>query len=198
MEEVQNRKREQQPPEVSDRPVRPTPVRRPASPTGPVQRPSRRESSSVESVQNELERLLREARERKRQPQPPSRPPVRLPEREHVRVQSRSAEVVKMPPPPPPQPRRAVRPLPVEPPYAVQPYRVERERVARPERPVRVEPDQPSPKPRRRTDVRRMTKRVASKSVLGQPSLAEIRKGIILSEILGTPKGLEGLDSPRI
>lgn len=130
--------------------------------------------------ESDLERLFDEAMERKR----------RLETTEAARPQSREH-------PAPAQPRAApprTRPQRV-------PQRVEPARVARPRGPAR--PARRPSEPRRAAPRRRESVEARRRAVRKQPALAglceldknDIRRGIIMAEILGSPKALRDIDS---
>ena len=128
--------------------------------------------------ESDLERLFGEAMERKR----------RLGTTEATRPQSREHPAPARP--------RAAQPK-------TRPQRVEPARVARPRGPAPSRPARKPSKPRRAAPRRRESVEARRRTARKQPALAglceldknDIRRGIIMAEILGSPKALRDIDS---
>ena len=159
--------------------------------------------TSLGGALSDMERLFSEAMERKRgleqapaqgrpqvaRPRPVQQRPKPEPEREEWIPAAPEAEADPWIPPQP-EPRRKVR--------------VEREQVVRSRRREVAEPaakSSPPPAPARPRKRRKQRRQIAQRKpagtipILGKLDMNDVRRGIVIAEILGPPKGLGDIES---
>ncbi|GAB4332796.1 MAG: hypothetical protein Kow0099_04570 [Candidatus Abyssubacteria bacterium] len=161
-------------------------TRLPTRSAPPSREPEARQAGPPETVMEAMERLYRDALERKRQLErttaPHPAPPI--PELPHTET-GRRAEPPPWPPAPPPR-RKTVR--------------VEQRRVVRPQRPAAPQkpPAQITNPYERQHAVHAKTPQPFGETLIGRLGPNELRKGILLAEILGPPKALRASDSYEV
>lgn len=222
---IEKSRQQNQPPPTERPSPRPAQVQqsRLQAPTGPIGRTERAEGDrSVTGVFGDMERLFKEAMEQKRRAEEgpqgqrprPGQPRTARPRVVQPRPEPEPESWIPAPESEPeswiprqadPEPESWVPRQPDPEPESWTPRQPEPRRVARPPKPVAKKPAEvlkpPPEKAKKRRKRRERPRQVARAKpvtaipIIGKLGQADVRRGIVLAEVLGPPKALRDIDS---